>query len=128
VPLVAPVTKHAATVTATDDIGNAMRHGLMLEMTHPHNAYLEAILDVGFVGLAILLAFYWHVWKNFRALGSNAFLSPEMRGFFQGAAAGLLSFLVTGFAGSSLTPVDETAFLWMAIAMMYGLLARKPAG
>ncbi|MBV8032483.1 MAG: O-antigen ligase family protein [Betaproteobacteria bacterium] len=106
---------------------DAMRHGLMLEVTHPHNAYLEALLDVGVVGLGILLAYFWHVWKQFRALGSNAFLTPEMRGFYQGSAAGLLSFLVTGFAGSSLAPLPETAFLWMAIGMMYGQLARRPA-
>jgi O-antigen ligase len=106
---------------------DAMRHGLMLEVTHPHNAYLEALLDVGVVGLAVLLAYYTHVWKSFRTLGSNAFLSPEMRGFYQGAAAGLLSFLVTGFAGSSLAPLPETAFLWIAIGVMYGQLARRPA-
>jgi len=104
---------------------DAMRNGLMLEVTHPHNAYLEALLDVGLAGLVVFLAYYRFVWKKFRALGSNAFLSPEMRGFYQGAAAGLLSFLVTGFAGSSLTPVAETAFLWMAIGMMFGQLARK---
>ena len=67
------------------------------------------------------------MWKNLRALGSNAFLSAEMRGFYQGAAAGLLSFLVTGFAGSSLRPTPEFAFLWIAIGMMYGLQARSPA-
>ena len=50
-----------------------------------------------------------------------------MRGFFQGAAAGLVSFAITGVAGSSLTPKPEYAFLWLAIGMMYGQLARKPA-
>ncbi len=104
-----------------------MRAGLMLEVTHPHNAYLEALLDEGVVGLAILLVFFAHVWRNLRSLGSNAFLSPEMRGFYQGAAAGLVSFLVTNFAGSSLAPLPETAYLWIAIGMMYGHLARKPA-
>ncbi len=105
---------------------DAMRNGLMLEVTHPHNAYLEAILDFGFVGLVVLLCYYGHVWKKFRALGSNAFLSPEMRGFYQGAAAGLIAFFVTNFAGSSLVPLEETAFLWIAIGVMYGQLARKP--
>ena len=107
---------------------DAMRNGMMLEVIHPHNAFLEAWLDFGLVGTGLLLAFYWHVWKNFRALGSNAFLTPELRGFYQGAAAGLLSFLITGFAGSSLVPLPETGFLWMAIGMMYGQLARRPAG
>jgi O-antigen ligase len=106
---------------------DAMRHGLMLETTHPHNAYLEAYLDMGLIGLGLLLAFYWHVWRGFRALGSNAFLSPEMRGFYKGAAAALVSFAVTGLAGSSLLPRPEYSLLWLAIGMMYGQLARGPA-
>jgi len=104
-----------------------MSAGSMLPVTHPHNAYLEALLDIGVVGLALVLAYFWHVWRGFRALGSNAWLSPEMRGFFQGATAGLLCFLVTGMAGSSLRPTPEFAYLWLAIGMMYGMAARKPA-
>ena len=50
-----------------------------------------------------------------------------MRGFFQGATAALLCFAITGWAGSSLRPSAEFAFLWVAIGMMYGMLARKPA-
>ena len=98
----------------------------MLPVTHPHNAYIQAILDMGLAGLALLLAFYWHVYRQLRDLGSNAYLSPTMRGFYQGAVAGLLCFIITGFAGSSLRAVPEFAFLWIAIGMMYGQLARKP--
>jgi O-antigen ligase len=104
-----------------------MKADIMLTVGHPHNAYLEAVLDMGFVGLALLGAYYLHVWRNFRALGSNAYISPEMRGFFQGATAALLCFAITGWAGSSLRPSAEFAFLWVAIGMMYGMLARKPA-
>ncbi len=99
---------------------------MMLPVTHPHNAYLQAILDMGLVGLGLLLAFYWHVYRTCRDLGSNANLSPTMRGFFQGAVAGLLCFIVTGFAGSSLRPTPEFAFLWIAIGIMYGQLGRRP--
>jgi O-antigen ligase len=102
--------------------------GTMLPAGHPHNAYLEAVLDVGFIGLALMLLFYWHVWKGFRTLGSNAFLSPEMRGLFQGASAALITFVITGASGSSLRPEGEFCILWLAIGMMYGMLARKPAG
>ena len=77
---------------------------------------------------ALLLAFYWHVYRTCRDLGSNAYLSPTMRGFYQGVVAGLLCFIVTGFAGSSLRPTPEFAFLWIAIGMMYGQLARRRAG
>jgi hypothetical protein len=51
-----------------------------------------------------------------------------MRGFYQGAAAGLLSILVSNVTDSSLTPKPEHAFLWLAIGMMYGQRTRRPAG
>jgi O-antigen ligase len=104
-----------------------METGSMLLVGHPHNAFLEALLDMGVIGLGLLLAYYLHVWRGFRALGSNALVSPELRGFFQGATAGLLCHLVTGMAGSSLRPESEAAYLWIAIGMMYGLQARQPA-
>jgi O-antigen ligase len=104
----------------------AMETGAMMPVGHPHNAFLEALLDVGLVGLGLMLAFYWHVWQGFRKLGSNAYLSPELRGFFQGATAGLLAFMVTCLAGSSLRPTAEATYLWLAIGMMYGIFARRP--
>jgi len=104
----------------------AMWAEMMLPVTHPHSAYIQAILDMGLLGLALLLAYYWHVYRTCRDLGSNANLSPTMRGFFQGAVAGLLCFIVTGFAGSSLRPSPEFAFLWIAIGIMYGQLGRRP--
>jgi O-antigen ligase len=105
---------------------NAAWNGSMLLVTHPHNAYLQAYLDMGLIGLGLMLAYFWHVWKGLLALGSNAYLSPTLRGFFQGAVAGLLCFLLTGFAGSSLRPIPEFTFLWLAIGMMYGMRARTP--
>jgi O-antigen ligase len=107
---------------------HAMWAQQILEVTHPHNAYLQAILDMGIVGLVLLLAYYLHVFRRLRELGSNAYLSPTLRGFYQGAVAGLACFLVTGFAGSSLRPTPEFSFLWIAIGMMYGQLRRKPEG
>lgn len=104
-----------------------MLSGEMMEVSHPHNAYLEALYDMGVIGLVLLLAYYWHVWRNFRALGSNAYLSPELRGLFQGATAALVCLLVTGMSGSTLRPETESVYLWVAIGMMYGVLARKTA-
>jgi O-antigen ligase len=105
----------------------AIHHGAMEFVGHPHNAYLQAILDMGLVGLALLLAYYLHAWKGFRALGSNADLTPTMRGFCQGGCAALLAFAVACMTGGSLRPEPENALLWVAIGIMYGLLARRPA-
>jgi hypothetical protein len=106
----------------------AMWSGAILDVTHPHSAYLQALLDMGVAGLGLLLAFYAHVFRGLRSLGSNAYLTPTLRGFFQGALAGLICFAVTGAVGSSLRPTPEFTFLWIAIGFMYGVFARKPAG
>lgn len=104
------------------------RTGQMLLVNHPHNAYLEVLLDMGIAGAALLGAYYLHVWRGFRALGSNANLSAELRALFQGATAALVCFFVTGMSGGSLRPDPEFAFLWIAIGMMYGMRERRAAG
>ncbi len=107
---------------------DAMRTGAgasILMVTHPHNAYLQALLDMGIAGLLLLCAYFVHVFRKFRALSADATLSPDLRGFYRGATAGLVSFLIAGISGSSLTPVSEQAFLWLAIGMMYGQRAKQ---
>lgn len=102
---------------------NAARSGVVIA-GHPHNAYLEALLDTGIVGTVLLCAYFWKVWQGLRRLGAEPSLSPTQRGFFSGAAVGLFSFLLAGFAGSSLVPCPEQIYLWFAIGMMYGQVAK----
>lgn len=102
----------------------AMRVGNIQTVGHAHNAYLNALLDMGLVGLVLLCAYFLHVWRGFRRLSGDPAVAPVLRGFYAGAAAGLVSFLLAGFFGSSLTPCLEQIFLWLAIGMMYG---QRPA-
>ena len=108
----------------------AMRMGggtTVLLVTHPHNAYLQALLDMGIVGLLLACAYFVHVYRRARALGADSRLSPTLRGFFTGTAAALVALLAMGVVDSALTPRSEQAFLWLAIGMMYGQYARRPA-
>ncbi len=108
----------------------AMRRGAgvtILAVGHPHNAYLQALLDMGIAGLIVVCAYFAHVWKGFRALSVDPALSPTMRGFYLGAAAGLASLLISYLTDSSLLPRPEQAFLWLAIGMMYGQRTNGPA-
>jgi O-antigen ligase len=98
-----------------------MINGELLQVAHPHNAYLEAYMDMGVIGLVLVFAFWIYVWRRFRAFSRDEHLAVEMKGYFEGAAAGLAAFLVAGLAGSSLTPAPEQAFLWLMVGMMYGI-------
>lgn len=101
--------------------------GLMLVVTHPHNAFLQAALDMGLTGLVLLCAYFVHAWKGLRELTQHPGIPPAMRGFFEGAAAAVVGMLVSDFTDSSLIPRPEHAFVWLAIGMMYGYRARRAA-
>jgi O-antigen ligase len=103
----------------------AMRMGEMMEVTHPHSAYLGLLLDFGIVGTILILGFWFTVWKGFRNLSKDKALPPQEQGFFEGAAAALVAFAAAGFVGSSFTPVPEQSFLWLAIGMMFGVKAKR---
>ncbi len=99
----------------------------ILLTTHPHNAYLQALLDMGAVGLILLCAYFIHVWRGFRTLSLDPALSPSLRGLYQGAAAGLFGLLASSVTDGSLLPRPEQVFLWLAIGMMYGQQSKRPA-
>lgn len=99
----------------------AMIGDLIHNAGHPHNAYLQAYMDLGVIGLALLVAFWVYAWRGFRRLAADPRVPTDLRGFFEGAAAGLASFLIAGMAGSSLYPVPEQSFLWLALGMMWGV-------
>lgn len=103
----------------------AAREGTLAITVQAHNAYLETVLDMGIAGLVLLCAYFVHVWKGFLALSVDPAVSPMQRGFYQGAAAGLVCLLITGITGGVLAPAEYQIFLWLAIGMMYGQRARK---
>ena len=99
----------------------AMRFGEMFVVGHPHNAYFQSWLDLGAIGTACLLGFWIYSWHQFRKLARDDRIAAELQGFFEGAAAGIVSFLIAGIAGSSLMPVPEQCFLWLALGVMWGV-------
>jgi hypothetical protein len=132
-PLLPEVLRHVAFGNGIGSIlwSDAMRSGageMILLVTHPHSAYLETALDMGIAGLILFGAFFAHVWSGFRRLAADPGLRPTLRGFYLGGAAALLSVLASNLTDSSFLPRTEHVFLWLAIGMMYGQLAKQAAG
>lgn len=129
-PLLPEVLRHPLFGNGLESMlwSEPMRRGAgvtVLAVTHPHEAYLETLLDMGIVGLALLGAYFAHVWRGLRALAGDPALSAKLRGFYHGAAAGLLALLVSYLTDSSLRPRPDQIFLWFAIGMMYGNMGRS---
>src|SRR5258708_30825863 len=96
----------------------AMRSGAGITIAavgHAHNAYLQALLDMGIAGLILVCAYFAHVWKEFRTLGVDPAVSPTLRGLYLGGAAGVASPLISYFPHIPLLPRPAHGFLWLAL-------------
>src|SRR5690606_5019111 len=60
---------------------DAVRSGVTLKVTHPHNAYLAVLQDVGLIGAVIIAWFFWRMRALFASL-RRRLADPLWRGFF----------------------------------------------
>jgi O-antigen ligase len=87
--------------------------------THPHNLYLEILLDLGVLGFAAVLYLYYRYARTFRRLTAEPSLSPVLRDYFRGAYASFFGMLAMAIAGGHYMPHPEQAFLWLALGFAY---------
>ena len=93
--------------------------GEMLPVGHPHNAYLGVLLDLGLLGIAVVGAFFWSVWKTFRRL-SQHHVDSQWRGVFEGGIVALLCLAIQGVSEDSFTPTYAQAALWVCYGLALG--------
>lgn len=91
---------------------DTVRSGLA-PVSHSHNIYLGALLDMGVAGLICLLAFYGMVFLQFKSLAGNANLSPVVRAAFKGGIVAFVGFLITSFADNRYITVPEQTYIWL---------------
>jgi O-antigen ligase len=114
-----PIWGHGLMYVGRSDL---VASGRMMQVSQAHNAYLDLLLDSGFVGLVLVLMFFRSVYVDFRTLAAND-PDPMFRGFFRGAAIGLVSWLAQAFFDDRLFPNAPQMLFWMAYGVM---LARHP--
>ena len=88
---------------------------------HPHNMYIEQVLDAGLLGLGIIGWFIigtlipaFGVWKV-------SIQSPS-REYYCGGLVSVIAYLVAGMAGLSLFPLVENSFFWASLATLIVIL------
>jgi O-antigen ligase len=112
----APIIGHglSSTLWATPNL-----RGEMPSITHPHSAYLGVLLDLGLVGIALIGAFFWSVWKTFRRL-SQHHVDSQWRGVFEGGIVALLCLAIQGVSDDRFIPTYAQAALWVCYGLALG--------
>jgi O-antigen ligase len=112
-----PLFGHGRQAMVRTGLARFLREELRESFPHPHNAYLEWLLDNGWLGLALMLPFYlavlWHALILFRDPRSPVFVAAG------GAALALVLALLFGSIGSqTFYPREGAVGMWCAIGLM----------
>jgi O-antigen ligase len=88
------------------------------EFPHPHNAYLQLLLDNGIIGFLLVAPFYWIVVKYSLSLFRDS-RNAEYVAIGGVAGALVIAFLVASMSSHSFYPLEESVGRWCAIGLMF---------
>jgi O-antigen ligase len=93
---------------------------------HPHNLYLEILLDVGLLGLCLLGAFWWLHGRALSRASQRIHAHPPMhRHYLLGAWASLWGMAFMGLSNLHFMPCPEQTFIWFALAWVWAFEPAK---
>ncbi len=94
----------------------AERGRMLFGIHHPHNMYLELVLDAGLIGLFLLAPFFLLFLRNaWRTLGRSA--DPAVRECAYAATVGLLCYLLSGITDRSFFPDLQNCYFWIVLGL-----------
>jgi hypothetical protein len=96
-----------------------VRLNRMLPVAQPHSAWLGGLMDLGLIGLGLVLAFLLYVRREFRRL-SASHPSRTLQGFFAGGAVLIPLWFVQGLTDDRFTPSFAQTYFWIALGVLMG--------
>jgi len=85
--------------------------------THPHNMYLEQVLEAGLIGLVAFLLLFLVLFK--KAYGAlNNIHDQKVREYQYAVIVSLICYLISGFTERSFFPTISNGFLWIVIGFL----------
>lgn len=86
---------------------------------HPHNIYLEILMDFGLFGFAAMVYLHYRYLRRFRQLGTDSALSDELRSFFLGARYSLWGILAMAATTNYYMPYGAQFYLWFSLGLLF---------
>ncbi|MEW6442907.1 MAG: O-antigen ligase family protein [bacterium] len=109
-------------ILSTEIVGR----GGILQVDHPHNMFLEMVLDAGILALAVVMIFYFRILRQtYRAVRKGS--ETAFHDYHCAVLAALVGYLVSGMTDRSLFPRYDNGFLWAlwALAMRMNLFVEE---
>jgi hypothetical protein len=105
----------------------AYARGFLPGATHPHNMYLETIVDAGLIGFVPILFILLYVMKKAYDHMKSLPAGP-WKDYQAGAVVSLFSYFLGGMTRGSLWPVIENSFVYAIIGLSIVIMVIAPRG
>ncbi len=97
---------------------DAHKNKLVLQAMHPHNMYLEMVLDAGLIGLLAFLGLFAYllhkVYASIAAAGPSSYREYQIA-----VMTSLICFLLSGVTDRTFFPDEINGYLWICVAMAF---------
>ena len=105
---------------------DAWKQSRITLVVHAHNMYLDSVLDVGIIGLAIFLALFTALIFYFNKCSKRYRKEfPYQSALLTGCNVSLICYLISGLTGRTFFPDLLNAYLWIIIGLGIALCARR---
>jgi hypothetical protein len=102
------------------------RSGSLSIYNHPHNMYLELLVDSGLFGMILILFLFYKIIKDVRLLvfKNN---NKEIEDIYYQVLVCIIAFLISGMTGRSFFPTIDNFFFWivMGVFICLGVQAKS---
>jgi O-antigen ligase len=114
----APVLGHGRQAMATTGIRDRLWAELRESFPHPHNAYLETLLDNGIIGLVVVLLLFGNVIRaSYRLVRGGTDPLETVAGSI--AFSLVAALLVGSMGGQTFYPREGSVGMWAAVGVMF---------
>jgi len=88
--------------------------GFLLPMSH--NAFLDLMLEMGGVGLVMVVGYYVHLWTESRRLAAGE-SDPLLRGALEGFFFSAVGLVLVNVVGERITPEPHHFYFWLGVGI-----------
>lgn len=97
------------------------KSGVILDVKHPHNMYLELFIDSGIIGLIGIMSFLIIILRNLYR-STEMFTDNKYREYQYAIIVSIIAYFISGLTGRSLFPDLNNSYLWIILGIGFSLL------
>jgi len=99
---------------------DAHKKKIVLQALHPHNMYLEMVLDAGLLGLCVFLGLFAYLLMKLYSRMKDAEGTPYKE-YLVAIITSMVCFLVSGITDRTFFPDEINGYLWLLVGLAFVL-------